>query len=191
VRVLFVCLGNICRSPTAEALMRAKVRDAGLQRQIDIDSAGTGSWHVGEPPDPRAVRAARARGVELESYARQVGREDFEEFDLILAMDYDNLSVLERLAPEGRTSAELRLLREFEPPNHRSDSDGSGRRAEMDVPDPYYGGGEGFDRVVELLEACCDGLLEELRGRSAGRSGGLGGSGEADGGVQGAQEVQG
>jgi protein-tyrosine phosphatase len=157
VRVLFVCLGNICRSPSAEAVMRAKVAAAGLQEQIELDSAGTGSWHIGEAPDTRARAAARARGIELDSVARQVGPRDFYEFDVILAMDSANLRALERLAPESRSRARLALLREFEPGASGADGDG------LDVPDPYYGGADGFDRVLDLLDVACDGLLEELR----------------------------
>jgi protein-tyrosine phosphatase len=167
LRVLFVCLGNICRSPTAEGLMRAKVREAGLQERIALDSAGTGSWHVGERPDPRAAQAARARGIELDSLARQVGAEDFDEFDLIVAMDGANLRVLERLAPDRRARGKLRLLREFElPPPHAEDGAGArarGAERHLDVPDPYYGGSEGFERVLNILEAGCDGLLEQIR----------------------------
>jgi protein-tyrosine phosphatase len=158
LRVLFVCLGNICRSPSAEAVMRAKVLEAGLQEQIEVDSAGTGDWHVGEPPDARARKAAGARGLRLDSLARQVRGGDFHEFDVILAMDKANLRALERLAPGGPERAELRLLREFEP--------GAPVRGErLDVPDPYYGGERGFEDVLDLLEAACAGLLEELSRR--------------------------
>jgi protein-tyrosine phosphatase len=156
LRVLFVCLGNICRSPSAEAVMRAKVLEAGLQQQIEVDSAGTGDWHVGEAPDPRATKAARARGFRLESVGRQVHAGDFEEFDVILAMDNANLRALERLAPAAHARAELRLLREFEAGAPTADGE------RLDVPDPYYGGDQGFDRVLDLLEASCAGLLEEL-----------------------------
>ena len=114
MRVLFVCLGNICRSPTAEGVMRALVREAGLDDGVEVDSAGTGAWHVGGAPDPRAVAAARARGIALESSARQVRPEDFDRFDLILAMDRSNLRALRKLA-DG-TRAEVRLLRENERP---------------------------------------------------------------------------
>jgi protein-tyrosine phosphatase len=171
VRVLFVCLGNICRSPSAEAVMRAKVDAAGLQKQIELDSAGTGSWHIGEAPDARASAAARARGIELDSVARQVGTRDFYEFDVILAMDAANLRALERLAPDAQSRATLALLREFEPGASGANGDG------LDVPDPYYGGADGFDRVLDLLDTACDGLLEELRRRLS-ASGNDGGSGQ-------------
>jgi protein-tyrosine phosphatase len=159
MRVLFVCLGNICRSPSAEAVMRAKVREAGLEERIELDSAGTGDWHIGELPDPRARSAAAARGFVLESVARQVQREDFSEFDMILAMDGANLRALRRLAAEVPAPAELRLLREFET---GAPAGGGGK---LDVPDPYYGGNDGFDRVLDLLEASCEGLLDELAKR--------------------------
>ncbi|HSZ68788.1 MAG TPA: low molecular weight protein-tyrosine-phosphatase [Solirubrobacteraceae bacterium] len=153
VRVLFVCLGNICRSPTAEGVMRALVRDAGLQERIEIDSAGTGAWHIDEPPDARATAAARERGVLLEGRARQVQRADFVAFDLIVAMDRSNLADLRHLAPDDAARAKLRLLRDFDP---RSDG-------ELDVPDPYHGGARGFEHVFDLVRASCAALLVELR----------------------------
>lgn len=154
-RVLFVCLGNICRSPTAEGVMRALVSDAGMQDSIQLESAGTGAWHVGSPPDPRASEAASARGVELEGHARQVRREDFEMFDLLLAMDRENVRELRRQAQGDEERAKVRLLREFDPA-----SAGSG---DLDVPDPYYGAEGGFDEVFELVHAACAGLLEQIR----------------------------
>jgi protein-tyrosine phosphatase len=155
VRVLFVCLGNICRSPTAEGVMRALVRDAGLQASIELDSAGTGSWHVGSPPDPRAVAAAAARGVALEGTARTVGREDYEDFDLLIAMDRANMRKLLALAPDPSARAKVRLLREFDPASAGSEV--------LDVPDPYYGADGGFDEVLEIVQAACAGLLGQLR----------------------------
>ncbi|HEV2997758.1 MAG TPA: low molecular weight protein-tyrosine-phosphatase [Solirubrobacteraceae bacterium] len=152
--ILFVCLGNICRSPTAEGVMRELVSRAGLQERIELDSAGTGAWHVGESPDARARAAARARGIELESRARQVDRGDFERFDLILAMDRSNLADLRRVAPEGPTRARLALLREFDPR--------SLARGELEVPDPYHGGPRGFEAVLDLVEAACAGLLARI-----------------------------
>jgi low molecular weight protein-tyrosine phosphatase len=156
VRLLFVCLGNICRSPTAEGAMRALVRQAGLEEEVEIDSAGTGRWHVGSPPDARAVAAARARGIVLEGVAREVRRGDFEDFDLVLAMDRSNMRELRRLAPSEQARAKVRLLREFDP-----QSAGAG---DLDVPDPYYGAAGGFDEVFELVQDACRGLLERLRG---------------------------
>jgi protein-tyrosine phosphatase len=153
MRVLFVCLGNICRSPTAEGVMRALVRDAGLQDRIELDSAGTGAWHIDQPPDARATAAARERGIALEGAARQIERGDFAEFDLIVAMDASNVADLRRIAPDDAARAKIRLLREFDP-----DSDG-----ELDVPDPYHGGARGFEDVFDLVGRSCAALLGELR----------------------------
>jgi protein-tyrosine phosphatase len=157
LRLLFVCLGNICRSPTAEGVMRSLVSEAGLQDAIEIDSAGTGAWHVGEPPDARASAAALGRGVVLEGRARQVRREDFDDFDLILAMDGSNLRALRDLAAGADERAKVRLLREFDP--------ASAGRSDLDVPDPYHGGASGFDDVFELVRAACEGLLEQVRAK--------------------------
>jgi protein-tyrosine phosphatase len=154
VRILFVCMGNICRSPTAEGVMRALVRDAGLEGRIELESAGTGGWHVGDPPDRRAVSAARARGIEVDGAARQVSTADFEDFDLILAMDADNLAALRALAPDDDGRAKVALLRDHDPA--ASDRD-------RDVPDPYYGAVDGFDEVLDLVGAACRGLLEQLQ----------------------------
>ncbi|HEV3322363.1 MAG TPA: low molecular weight protein-tyrosine-phosphatase [Solirubrobacteraceae bacterium] len=151
--VLFVCLGNICRSPTAEGVMRALVREAGLQNRIELDSAGTGGWHVGESPDARATEAAGRRGIALEGAARKVRPRDFEEFDLILAMDASNLRDLQRMAPDERARERVRLLREWDP---TADGD-------LDVPDPYYGGPGGFDKVLDLVQAACTALLQQLQ----------------------------
>jgi protein-tyrosine phosphatase len=154
VRLLFVCLGNICRSPTAEGVMRSLVQEAGMESEIEVDSAGTGSWHIGSPPDRRARAAARAEGIELAGAARQVAREDFDEFDLLLAMDRANLAELRSLAPDAAAGEKLRLLREFDP--------ASAAAGELEVPDPYYGGGEHFDEVLGLVRAACAGLLEQI-----------------------------
>jgi protein-tyrosine phosphatase len=158
VRVLFVCLGNICRSPTAEGTMRELVREAGLEAQIELDSAGTGSWHVGSAPDERATAAAALRGVVLDGAARRVRTEDFDFYDLILAMDSANLRDLQGLAPDGDRRAKVRLLREFDPASAGSD--------DLDVPDPYYGEGDGFERVLDLVQAACAGLLAQIRARA-------------------------
>jgi protein-tyrosine phosphatase len=160
MKVLFVCLGNICRSPTAEGVMRALVRDAGLEHTIELDSAGTGGWHVGDPPDARATEAARRRGIALEGAARRVRASDFEEFDLILAMDSSNLADLRLLAPDEGAYEKIRLLREWGRAGSQSDG-------ELDVPDPYYGGPGGFDRVLDLVQAACGALLKELRAEDA------------------------
>ena len=144
MRVLFVCSGNICRSPTAEAVLRSLVSEAGLADEIEVDSAGTGNWHVGEPPDERSAGAARGRGLELTGVARQVSPADFDDFDLILSVDDENLHRLRRIAPPG-SAAEVRKL------------------TAADVPDPYYGGPQGFDDVLDMLEDACRELLDELR----------------------------
>jgi len=154
VRLLFVCMGNICRSPTAEGVMRRLLREEGLEDVVEVDSAGTGDWHIGDPPDRRATAAAQARGIVLEGAARQVSRGDFDDFDLILAADRRNLRDLKAaVPPEAR--ARVHLLREFDPA-----SDGAG---DLDVPDPYYGGDDGFEHVLDLVEAACRGLLDDLR----------------------------
>jgi protein-tyrosine phosphatase len=154
VRLLFVCLGNICRSPTAEGVMRSLVSEAGLEREIEIDSAGTGGWHVGSAPDERASAAALDRGVRLTGSARQLTAQDFEDFNLLLAMDSSNLSDIRRSAPAVQLREKARLLREFDP--------ASAGQADLDVPDPYYGGASGFDDVFELVRAACEGLLAQI-----------------------------
>jgi len=155
VKILFVCLGNICRSPTAEGVMRRLVADAGLEDRIELDSAGTGGWHVGAAPDPRATAAARERGIALEGAARQVRPGDFDDFDLILAMDGSNLRALRRLAPDEQARAKLHLLREFDP--------ASVGDPDLDVPDPYYDSARGFQIVLDQVQAACAGLLERVR----------------------------
>ena len=153
--VCFVCLGNICRSPTAEGVMRALVREAGLSSRIVIDSAGTGAWHAGEPADARARAAARARGIELTSTARMFVRSDFERFDYVLAMDRANLRELRQLARGPEEHARLHLFRSFDP----------AAPVDAEVPDPYYGGPEGFNEVLDICERGCRGLLAHLRAR--------------------------
>jgi protein-tyrosine phosphatase len=153
MRLLFVCMGNTCRSPTAEGVMRALVAEAGLDGRIEVESAGTGGWHVGEPPDARATEAAHRRGVTLAGAARQIRPEDFETFDLLVALDRENLRHLLAVAPDEDAAEKVRLLREFDP---ASDGD-------LDVPDPYYGGERGFESVLDQVQAACRGLLEELR----------------------------
>jgi protein-tyrosine phosphatase len=150
-RVLFVCSGNICRSPTAEGVMRSLVREAGLDGEIEADSAGIGDWHAGDAPDRRSAAAAQARGIVLKGAARQVRLRDFADFDLILACDRTHLQDLQAMAPAG-ARAQVRLLREFDPD---ADSD-------LDVPDPYYGGEDGFEHVLDLVDAACRGLLDDL-----------------------------
>jgi protein-tyrosine phosphatase len=154
MRILFVCAGNICRSPTAEGVMRHLLEAEGLVDRIEVESAGTGGWHAGDPPDPRSVAAARAREIAVDGAARRVTGEDFERFDLILALDRANLGELLARAPE-EARPKIRLLREFDPA-----AAGSG---DLDVPDPYYGGANGFEHVLDLIEAACRGLLDEVR----------------------------
>lgn len=153
-KVLFVCLGNICRSPTAEAVLRKRAFEQGLS-DIEIDSAGTGNWHVGEPPDPRAIAAGKARGYDLSGLrARQVSVQDFENFTHILAMDSQNLAHLAQMARSRRNMtdpANLHLFLTF------------GNKTLRDVPDPYFGGTDGFASVLELIEATCDGLIRSLK----------------------------
>jgi protein-tyrosine phosphatase len=159
VRVLFVCLGNICRSPTAEGVMRSLVREAGLEDRIELDSAGTGSWHVGAPPDARATEAAARRSITLEGAARQVAVIDFDDFDLVVAMDASNRRDLQRLAPDDEARRKVVALRDFDPVAVRD--------GDLDVPDPYYGGDEGFEEVLDIVDRACRGLLDHLRGQLA------------------------
>jgi protein-tyrosine phosphatase len=157
VRISFVCSGNICRSPTAEAVMRRLVREAGLEDKVHIDSAGTGAWHVGEQRDRRSREVAERRGAPLSGRARQFTARDFARFDYVLAMDGDNLADLCDLAPDAEARAKVRLLRSFDPDCAPS----SGRDA--DVPDPYYGGPDGFERVFDICTDACRALLADIR----------------------------
>ena len=150
-RVVVVCLGNICRSPTAAAVLRDRLDKAGLSRQVDVDSAGTGDWHVGMPADSRAAEALRRHGYDDTHRARQIQRHDFAEFDLVLAADASNAADLRDLAPTPEDVAKVRLLRSFDPASP----------PDAEVPDPYYGAG-GFDEVLEIIEAACDGLVDRL-----------------------------
>jgi protein-tyrosine phosphatase len=154
VKVLFVCMGNICRSPTAEGVFQHHLAAQGLEGQVSVDSAGTHGWHAGNPPDPRSVSAARDRGIDI-SYvrSRKVRPSDFTEFDYILAMDRDNLNDMVDAAVKDGT-ARVQLFLEF-----ASDLDAT------DVPDPYYGGESGFDHVLDLIEAASEGLIAHIRAR--------------------------
>jgi len=150
IHVLLVCLGNICRSPTAHGVLEKAIQDGGLEDSVKVDSAGTGDWHVGNPPDPRAIAAARTRGYAIDQLvARQVSQDDFLHFDYILCMDRTNLSALRELCPPAHSN-KVRLLLDFADCSHDT------------VPDPYYGGKQGFDLVLDLLEQACAGLMQHL-----------------------------
>ena len=151
-RLLFVCLGNICRSPSAENIMNHLIQRAGLADQIHCDSAGTSSYHIGSPPDRRMDAAARKRGIPLQGSARQFTAADFSEFDLILAMDRDNYENICALDRAGRFRSKVRLMCDF--CTHHS---------LKEVPDPYYGGESGFDQVIDLLLDACEGLLTQVK----------------------------
>lgn len=154
VKVLFVCLGNICRSPTAEGVFRAFVETAGLADRIGADSAGTSDWHIGEPPDRRGCEVAARRGYDLSAQrARQVSIADFDRFHYLIAMDRSNLAKLSAMAPPG-TGDKLSLFLAFAP-----------ELGQHEVPDPYYGGPDGFDDVLDMIEAASKGLLDDIRSR--------------------------
>ena len=153
LRVLFVCMGNICRSPTADGVFRKMLVDAALERDVYVDSAGTHAYHAGEPPDMRTIEAAEGHDVDLKPLrARMFVAEDFNDFDYVLAMDGDNLRHMKRRR-EGRSDAYVGRLLDFAPES----------TPEQDVPDPYYGGPAGFDRVFSLVETGCNGLLARVK----------------------------
>lgn len=154
-KVLFVCMGNICRSPTAQGVFRKMVVDAGIADIVQVESAGTHAYHVGEPPDARAQQAAKKRGYEVDDLrARQVTADDFRDADLILAMDWENLSMLQQQCPKAYKH-KLQLLMRF-----------AGEHDAATVPDPYYGGPEGFNTVLDYVEDACQGLLDVVRRRA-------------------------
>ncbi|MFO0008529.1 MAG: low molecular weight protein-tyrosine-phosphatase [Betaproteobacteria bacterium] len=154
-KVLFVCMGNICRSPTAQGVFRTMVVDAGIADIVQVESAGTHAYHVGEPPDARAQQAAKKRGYEIgDLRARQVTADDFRDADLILAMDWENLSMLQQQCPKAYKH-KLQLLMRF-----------AGEHDAATVPDPYYGGPEGFNTVLDYVEDACQGLLDVVRRRA-------------------------
>ncbi len=153
IRVLFVCMGNICRSPVAEGVFRLMLEGVGLSEKIDVDSAGTHAYHIGAPPDTRSQATALRRGVDLRQLrARRVTVADFAEFDYLLAMDRDNFENLLELCPDSSLHNRVRLLMDFAP-----------HLPEREVPDPYYGGPSGFDRVMDLIEEAAQGLLLHIR----------------------------
>lgn len=151
MKVLFVCLGNICRSPTAEGVFRRALEQAGMADKIQIDSCGIGDWHVGKAPDTRAQQAALSRGIDLSALrARQLTTQDFVEFDYVLGMDQDNLTAMRKLKP-ANSRAHLGLFLDF------------AGMSGAEVPDPYYGGEEGFESVLTMVEAASDGLIQHLK----------------------------
>ena len=152
--VLFVCLGNICRSPLAEGVLAHRLEGAGVSERVRVESAGTGAWHVGQVPDPRSIAVAAEHGIELKGHARQVRLEDFFEFTLILAMDRSNLKDLQDLESGTGSNTSVQLFSDFDP-----DPD-----THPDVPDPYYGGEEGFERVFKMVDRTCHALVEHILG---------------------------
>ncbi len=153
LRVCFVCLGNICRSPTAEGVLRSQLQRHGLSQRVQVESAGTADYHVGALPDHRARAAAAARGVQRNSRARQFVREDGQRLDYVLAMDRANLDALAASAPSAEARAKLRLFRSFDPAAPPG----------AEVPDPYYGGADGFEHVLDLCEAAAECFIAQLR----------------------------
>lgn len=157
VSVIFICMGNICRSPTAEAVFRKYIEDADLKDAVLIDSAGTHAYHIGNPPDQRSTAVAAQRGYRMDALrARQVSAADIEQFDYVLAMDQENLSILRQMAP-SHLRDKPQLFMSFAPQYGLSE-----------VPDPYYGGAKGFDQVLDMVEEACGGLLQTIR-RQSGR----------------------
>src|SRR5688572_23813823 len=157
IRVLMVCTGNICRSPTAEGVLRRKLVDAGLADRVVVESAGMVDYHAGSPPDHRAQQSALRRGYDLSKQrARRLRPADFEAFDLLLAMDTDHLDRLLDSCP-GPLADRIKLLMDYSPTRPRGTS----------VPDPYYGAPAGFERVLDMIEEACEGLLQDLRARAA------------------------
>jgi protein-tyrosine phosphatase len=152
VQILFVCLGNICRSPLAEGVFRHLVRQRGLERHFSIDSAGTSGWHTGAPPDARSAETARRRGIELTGSSRKLTAADLERFDYVIAMDAENLDGILALARKaGGARARVHRLREWDP-----------QPDDIDVPDPYYGGARGFEHVQDIVERSCSALLDHI-----------------------------
>ena len=152
IKILFVCLGNICRSPAAEAVFMHLACKKGLQKRFQVDSAGTGGWHVGQPPDERMRQAAQKRGITLTSLARQINLNDFNNYDLILTMDNDNLLSVKTLKKQvSKSKVDIRPILSFLKKSNY-----------LEVPDPYYGGDQGFDNVLDLLEESCNRLIDEL-----------------------------
>ena len=151
IKVLFVCLGNICRSPSGEAVLNAILEEHGLQDQVEVDSAGTSGYHTGEPADSRMQTHAKKRGYNLTSVSRQIRSVDFDDYDFIIAMDQSNYRNLLNMAKTSEHRSKVALMTEFS------------EKLDGDVPDPYYGGSMGFERVLDILEECMEGLIEEIK----------------------------
>ena len=160
IEVCFVCLGNICRSPLAQGVFEALIKEEGLQDRIIISSAGVGHWHVGNPPDPRMQQTANGHGIHLTSRARQFQASDFKRMNLVLAMDYSNLSALQQMRPTSELQDKLFLFRSFDPDANE----------DLEVPDPYYGGNKGFEIVYQIVERTCPKILEHLQTKLADQS---------------------
>ncbi|KAB1149310.1 low molecular weight phosphotyrosine protein phosphatase [Streptomyces luteolifulvus] len=158
-RVCFVCTGNICRSPMAESVFRARVREAGLDELVEVDSAGTGGWHEGDGADPRTVAVLEDNGYDSAHTARQFQASWFSRLDLVVALDAGHVKALRRLAPGGDDADKIRLLRSYD----------SAAGDDLDVPDPYYGGMDGFEECLEMVEAASEGLLAAVREHVEGR----------------------
>jgi protein-tyrosine phosphatase len=150
-KVLFVCLGNICRSPLAESIFRQQAAERGVANEFEVDSAGTSGYHVGAPPDARSVATALGRGVPVKGASRQLRREDLERFEYIIVMDTENFEAVERIRRAMGSEVRVHRLREWDPEG-----------GALDVPDPYYGGSDGFERVHDLVERSCEALLDHL-----------------------------
>lgn len=160
-RITVVCLGNICRSPIGEVVLTDRVEKAGLANRVEVDSAGTGDWHVGHDADPRSVEILVRHGYDISHTSRQITHEWFERIDLVLAMDTSNYSNLRALMHESDAQSELRMLRSFDPALLGvTEPD-----PELDIPDPYFGGPEGFEQVLTMIERAVDGLIRELPAR--------------------------
>lgn len=155
ILVCFVCLGNICRSPLAHGVFESLVRKEGLENKIQVSSAGTGHWHVGNAPDSRMQATAKKHGIHMNTRAQQFQASDFQQFDLVLAMDESNLTILESICRGSADAEKLRLFRSFDPQSN----------GDLDVPDPYYGGPTGFETVFQIVDRTCPKILEYLKPR--------------------------
>jgi protein-tyrosine phosphatase len=149
-KVLFVCLGNICRSPLAEAIFKHKLKERGLENQIEADSCGTSNYHIGDNPDPRTIANAKKNGVTIDHCGRQLSVNDLEDFDYILAMDGSNFSNIHRILRDEKHKPKIQMMRDYDP------------QGKGDVPDPYYGGEKGFQEVFDILDRTMEGFLDKL-----------------------------